>query len=215
MDGWMTCDFTSFSTVFQSYQDDGQIIMKGCVQWNSVDGWENFPSSGARTRASRSVGQCLIHWATWAPASQMITLIILKIEQFCFTMASKRWQLMANTVDPDQTAPLGAVWSGSALFVQTYLSQYVNILQYLLFQSLLCSGFTSSQLAEKVSASLGDHPQLTGYDSVNILCMIHVSIEMAIHNVIDKFPVILARFGTAALKDSYSQVSFVCKLLNR
>ena len=23
MDGWMTCDFTSFSTVFQSYQDDG------------------------------------------------------------------------------------------------------------------------------------------------------------------------------------------------
>ena len=32
MDGWMTCDFTSFSTVFQSYQDDGQMIMKGCVQ---------------------------------------------------------------------------------------------------------------------------------------------------------------------------------------
>ena len=30
----MTCDFTAFSTVFQSYQDDGQMIMKGCVQWN-------------------------------------------------------------------------------------------------------------------------------------------------------------------------------------
>ena len=30
----MTCDFTSFSTVFQSYQDDGRIIMKGCVQCN-------------------------------------------------------------------------------------------------------------------------------------------------------------------------------------
>ena len=28
----MTCDFTSFSTVFQSYQDDGKLIMKGCVQ---------------------------------------------------------------------------------------------------------------------------------------------------------------------------------------
>ena len=27
---------------------------------------------------------------------------------------------MANSVDPDQTAPLGAVWSGSALFAQTY-----------------------------------------------------------------------------------------------
>ena len=28
MDGQMTCDFTSFSTVFQSYQDDGWMIMK-------------------------------------------------------------------------------------------------------------------------------------------------------------------------------------------
>ena len=33
---------------------------------------------------------------------------------------------MANSVDPDQTAPTGAVWSESALFVQTYLSQYTN-----------------------------------------------------------------------------------------
>ena len=24
--GWMTCDFTSFSTVLQSYQDDGRVI---------------------------------------------------------------------------------------------------------------------------------------------------------------------------------------------
>ena len=36
MDGWMTCEFTFFSTVFQSYQDVGQMIMKGCVQWNPV-----------------------------------------------------------------------------------------------------------------------------------------------------------------------------------
>ena len=35
-DGWMTCDFTSFSTVFQSYQDNGRMIMKDCVQWNPV-----------------------------------------------------------------------------------------------------------------------------------------------------------------------------------
>ena len=28
MDGWMACDFTSFLTVFQSYQDKGRIIMK-------------------------------------------------------------------------------------------------------------------------------------------------------------------------------------------
>ena len=38
IDGWMACDFTSFSTVFQSYQDDDWMIMKGCVQWNSVYG---------------------------------------------------------------------------------------------------------------------------------------------------------------------------------
>ena len=25
---WMTCDFTCFSTVFQSHQDNGQMIMK-------------------------------------------------------------------------------------------------------------------------------------------------------------------------------------------
>ena len=36
MDGWMTCDLTSFLTVFQSYQDDVWVIMKGCVKWNSV-----------------------------------------------------------------------------------------------------------------------------------------------------------------------------------
>ena len=34
----MTCDFTSFLTVFQSYQDDVRMIMKGCVPWNSIYG---------------------------------------------------------------------------------------------------------------------------------------------------------------------------------
>ena len=38
VDGWVTCDFTSFSIVFQSYQDDERLIMKGCVQWNPVYG---------------------------------------------------------------------------------------------------------------------------------------------------------------------------------
>ena len=30
----MTCDSTSFSTVFHSYQEDGKRINKGCVQRN-------------------------------------------------------------------------------------------------------------------------------------------------------------------------------------
>ena len=38
MDGWMdgpmNCDFTSFSIVAQLYEDDGWMIMKGCVPWN-------------------------------------------------------------------------------------------------------------------------------------------------------------------------------------
>ena len=31
----MSCDFMSFSTVFQSYQDGGCLIMEGHVQCNS------------------------------------------------------------------------------------------------------------------------------------------------------------------------------------
>ena len=37
---------------------------------------------------------------------------------------------IANRVDPDQTAPLGAVWSGSALFAQTYLPENLGSLRY-------------------------------------------------------------------------------------
>ena len=37
---------------------------------------------------------------------------------------------MANSVDPDQTAPVGAVWSGSALFAQTCLSENLGTLRY-------------------------------------------------------------------------------------
>ena len=29
MNGWMICDFTSFSTVFQLYQDDGRLCAMG------------------------------------------------------------------------------------------------------------------------------------------------------------------------------------------
>ena len=36
---------------------------------------------------------------------------------------------MANSVHHDQTASLGAVWSGSALFAQTYLSENLGSLR--------------------------------------------------------------------------------------
>ena len=37
---------------------------------------------------------------------------------------------MANGVDPDQTAPEGAVWSGSTRFTQTCLSKNLVSLRY-------------------------------------------------------------------------------------
>ena len=40
----------------------------------------------------------------------------------------------AHSVDPDQTAPLGAVWSGSALFAQTCLSENLGKLRYRFIQ---------------------------------------------------------------------------------
>ena len=44
-------------------------------------------------------------------------------------LRSKDADRITNRVDTDQTAPWGAVWSGSALFAQTYLSQYLKLLR--------------------------------------------------------------------------------------
>ena len=38
-------------------------------------------------------------------------------------------QTVTYSVDPDQTAPLGAVWSGSALFAQACLSENLGSLR--------------------------------------------------------------------------------------
>ena len=40
--GWMTCNCNALLKVFQSYQDDGWVIIKGCVQWNLFYGWTDF-----------------------------------------------------------------------------------------------------------------------------------------------------------------------------
>ena len=45
-------------------------------------------------------------------------------------MSPKDVDGMANSVDPDQTAPLGAVLPGSALFAQAYLSEDLGSLRY-------------------------------------------------------------------------------------
>ena len=56
----MTCDFTSFSTVFQSYQDDGRMIMKGCVEWIPVYSSEDFNSSGLELGTALFLGVLLL-----------------------------------------------------------------------------------------------------------------------------------------------------------
>ena len=33
---------TDEKNIFQSYQDDGRVIIKGCVQWNPVNEWRDF-----------------------------------------------------------------------------------------------------------------------------------------------------------------------------
>ena len=48
---------------------------------------------------------------------------------------------MANSVDPDQTAPEGAVWSGSTLFVYVILSdalvfEFLGHLPYSILMSI-------------------------------------------------------------------------------
>ena len=52
----MTCDFMSFSTIFQSNQDDEPVIMKGYVQLSPVSN-EKTSTYNAGLEPVRSVGQ--------------------------------------------------------------------------------------------------------------------------------------------------------------
>ena len=64
----MTCCFTTFSTVFQSYQDDECVIMKGCVQWNPVLQLKgSFPRMGSTLQPLYYY--CLTYGDTRAPSS--------------------------------------------------------------------------------------------------------------------------------------------------
>ena len=69
----------------------------------------------------------------------MITVNVVEVERYGFTLPEciqKGGVGIAKSVDPDQTALKGAVCSGSALFAQTYLSQYLEFLRYF----TLCEG---------------------------------------------------------------------------
>ena len=55
----MTCDFTSFPAIFQLYQDDVKMIMKGCMHHREhCLRFGRVPvSAGFEPRAARAVGQ--------------------------------------------------------------------------------------------------------------------------------------------------------------
>ena len=55
--------------------------------------------------------------------------------RFLRIMHPKDAEGIANSVNPDQTAALGAVWSGSALFAQTCLSENLGPLWYIKYQT--------------------------------------------------------------------------------
>ena len=57
----MTCDFTSFSTVCQSYQDDGRIIMRGVCNGTPFTAEKNSHRARPEPGKASSVAKCLIH----------------------------------------------------------------------------------------------------------------------------------------------------------
>ena len=57
IDGWMTCDFTSFSAGFQSYQDDGRVIKKAVCNGTLFTVEKILPQAGLEPRTARSAGQ--------------------------------------------------------------------------------------------------------------------------------------------------------------
>ena len=62
---------------------------------------------------------------------------------------------MENSVDPNKTAPVGAVLFGSALFAQIYLYQCLEV--YGIVYSVICkrlSAFSSSVITSSFKSSL-------------------------------------------------------------
>ena len=65
---------------------------------------------------------------------------------------------IANSVDPDQTAPLGSVWSGSALFAKTCQSENLGALHF--FRCPDFSGTFAGQVNELAASNIIRHYKL-------------------------------------------------------
>ena len=53
----------SLSTVFQSYQDDGWVMMKGCVKWNPV--YPNMRAGHVPHRCCILHVLCVLAYSDW------------------------------------------------------------------------------------------------------------------------------------------------------
>ena len=63
----MIYNFTSFSIVFQTYQDNERLIMKAVCNRTLFTVEKILPRAGLKLVTARSVGQRLTHRATGAP----------------------------------------------------------------------------------------------------------------------------------------------------
>ena len=73
LDGWMTCYFTSFPTVFQSYGDEWRMIIKECVQWNPVYDRKDFDLERGSNPGRQTIRPALNLMSTRAELSLLPT----------------------------------------------------------------------------------------------------------------------------------------------
>ena len=129
---------TSPSKVYRAFSRHSSITFSFHLMWQ-IRHWQKTNCPPLRHgRDDYSKNQKKLD--TWK-----IVIIILKFEQFVFYhlfVCPKVAETVANS--PDRTSPSGAVWSGSILFAQTFISKYlrswgVSCDQY--FQPLVISYF--------------------------------------------------------------------------
>ena len=64
--------------MFQSYQDNVRVIVKGCVQWNRLYSWEDLHFEWGSNLEPLGRFASLAYWATWAARLEEKTQLITK-----------------------------------------------------------------------------------------------------------------------------------------
>ena len=160
IDGWMTCDFTSFFTVFQSYQDDVRMIMKGCVQWNAVYGWEDFTSSEDQTQFARSVGQHLTHSATGAPDEMCTVYLQINTPSLIHAfIPTPHFFVWKSGEHPRFTTGRYPVWQHTFLSLSAFPRREVVSYWQKYVHEILVNSLGGLSLPRKSVVRVSDHPK--------------------------------------------------------